>query len=451
VTKQEGNTVITEQANELNQLTGTTGGGTMRFAGTLSKPGTVTVGGNTATMSADNLSFEGYATVPAGTTTPVHIVATDGGGTVTDKYTNVTPDTVTSQAFGYDLNGNTTSSGPSGAPTAIYGWDAADRLISVTQGTNVTTYDYDGAGRRVREWLNGTETRHWIWCGLQLCEERDSSNNVTKRFYPQGEQISGTAYCATRDHLGSIRELVDGDGVTLHARYEYGLYGTRSANQVTIGAIESDFGFTGHQEFTAIGLVGAPLRFYQPQFARWLSRDPIEEDGGINLYGYAGNNPVSWIDPLGLAVYVGEHTVLGLPSVYHLVIVLQPDNPSAFADNPLFINNLATLGGEPTGKFPNLGNLAGKPNYDGDKPCKLKNLRRVPTPPGMTDSQFIQALINAANSYQNNLPYAGTPFPGSAYYNSNGYVSGVLQAAGGTPPSLPGIQPGYDQPIPLHK
>jgi uncharacterized protein RhaS with RHS repeats len=33
----------------------------------------------------------------------------------------------------------------------------------------------------------------------------------------------------------------------------------------------------------------------------WLSRDPIAENGGINLYGYGPNNPVSGIDELGLA------------------------------------------------------------------------------------------------------------------------------------------------------
>ena len=39
---------------------------------------------------------------------------------------------------------------------------------------------------------------------------------------------------------------------------------------------------------------------YDPEQGRWLSRDPIGEDGGLNLYGYVGNDPLNWVDPLGL-------------------------------------------------------------------------------------------------------------------------------------------------------
>lgn len=39
---------------------------------------------------------------------------------------------------------------------------------------------------------------------------------------------------------------------------------------------------------------------YDPEQGRWLSRDPIGEDGGTNLYGYVGNNPTNWVDPFGL-------------------------------------------------------------------------------------------------------------------------------------------------------
>ena len=43
------------------------------------------------------------------------------------------------------------------------------------------------------------------------------------------------------------------------------------------------------------------FRYYNPSTGRWLSRDPIEEQGGVNLYGMVGNNPVVWVDVLGRA------------------------------------------------------------------------------------------------------------------------------------------------------
>ncbi len=41
-------------------------------------------------------------------------------------------------------------------------------------------------------------------------------------------------------------------------------------------------------------------RYYSPEISRWLSLDPIEEDGGLNLYGFVGNDPVDQVDALGM-------------------------------------------------------------------------------------------------------------------------------------------------------
>jgi RHS repeat-associated protein len=41
-------------------------------------------------------------------------------------------------------------------------------------------------------------------------------------------------------------------------------------------------------------------RPYDPNLQRWIQRDPIAEQGGINLHQFVGNNPVNGIDPIGL-------------------------------------------------------------------------------------------------------------------------------------------------------
>jgi RHS repeat-associated protein len=77
----------------------------------------------------------------------------------------------------------------------------------------------------------------------------------------------------------------------------YDAWGVRT----TQGAQDAaSFGFTGHLEHKELGLVFTLYRAYDPATGRWLSRDPIGENGGINLYGYVVNNPVNYVDPLGL-------------------------------------------------------------------------------------------------------------------------------------------------------
>jgi RHS repeat-associated protein len=108
--------------------------------------------------------------------------------------------------------------------------------------------------------------------------------------------VAGVSYYYTRDHLGSIRELTDGTGA-VRARYDYTPWGERTK---LAGDMDSDFGFTGHYQHAASELGVAPYRFYSAESGRWLNRDPIGESGGLNLYGYVGNGPVSRMDRLGL-------------------------------------------------------------------------------------------------------------------------------------------------------
>ncbi|MCB1228579.1 MAG: RHS repeat-associated core domain-containing protein, partial [Verrucomicrobiales bacterium] len=59
--------------------------------------------------------------------------------------------------------------------------------------------------------------------------------------------------------------------------------------------------FSGKYTDAETGLCYYGFRFYEPERGRWLNRDPIEERGGINLYGMVGNDAVNYWDYLGLA------------------------------------------------------------------------------------------------------------------------------------------------------
>ena len=201
----------------------------------------------------------------------------------------------------YDLNGNLTAT-INATATNTYEWDAENRLTAINEaGTNRSEFTYDGSGRRVQivEKTNGVaySAKTFVWSGTELCEERDSTGTtVTKRFFGQGEQIPGTNYYFTRDHLGSIREMTDTGG-TIHARYDYDPSGTRAK---VSGDMDADFGFTGHYLHNNSGLYLTLYRAYDSVSGRWISRDPTGEGSSLNLYAYVFNNPVSNIDPLGL-------------------------------------------------------------------------------------------------------------------------------------------------------
>jgi RHS repeat-associated protein len=276
--------------NSTNEYGSEASGGSMTFGGTVSEPASITVGGNPASVDASN-DWLGSASVTPGSNL-IPLIAIDSHGSSTSKTIDVSVSGAPNRSLSYDLNGNLTNNGAG----ETYQWDAENRLVSISQASGVTGFIYDGAGQRVQETLNGNIIKQWVWCGSQPCEERDGSGNVTKRFYSQGEQISGASYYFTRDHLGSIREMTDSTGA-IRAQYDYDPYGrvTKIA-----GDLSADFGFTGDYYHAATGLSLTMYRAYDPNLGRWLSRDPIGMSGGINLYGYVRNNPIGRVDPLGL-------------------------------------------------------------------------------------------------------------------------------------------------------
>ncbi len=202
----------------------------------------------------------------------------------------------------YDANGNLVNNGTG----QIYAWDAENRLVTIYYtGTNrKTVFGYDGLSRRVRteEWegYQITEGHTSLWYGSSVAEERGLDGTVLRRHFGQGvQEVSGPNagnYYYTSDHLGSIREMTDASGV-VRARYDYDPYGNRTK---VSGDLDASRGFTGFHLHRSSGLELSLYRAYDSETGRWLSRDPIAESGGLNLYEYCLNDPLGRVDPLGL-------------------------------------------------------------------------------------------------------------------------------------------------------
>jgi RHS repeat-associated protein len=201
------------------------------------------------------------------------------------------------QAWSHDAAGNVLDDGE-----RTYAWDAEHRLIGIADTNRPgrhTAFHYDGLGRRTRtvdhDGPTATETRT-LWCGEDLCQIRDGANRVTRRFLEEGELADGLALYYARDHLGSVRDVVDATGNTL-ASYDYDPYGNPLR---TTGATHTDRRYAGMYYHAPSGLYLTHYRVYDPASGRWLSRDPMGEEGGINLYAYVRSNPVNRTDALGL-------------------------------------------------------------------------------------------------------------------------------------------------------
>lgn len=299
--EQIDNLVATETPNEINQLTQRSAGGKLKVRGALTEPASVIINGVPARVDASN-QFEGSTSVTSGNN-QFEVVATDGNGNrATQRYQVNVPAaaTVTQE---YDFNGNLTRKTEAGQ-TTTYEWDAADRLTAINIGARRTEIQYDGISRRSRitekDGGNVISEKRFLWSGNELCEERDPSGAVvTKRLFREGEQRVGGSdagiYFHTQDHLGSVKQLTDASG-TVRASFDYTPWGQQSK---LTGDLDCDIGFTGFYFHSPSSLNLTRTRAYDAVLGKWISQDPIAENGGINLYRYAENSPLVYVDPSG--------------------------------------------------------------------------------------------------------------------------------------------------------
>lgn len=112
--------------------------------------------------------------------------------------------------------------------------------------------------------------------------------------------VNGTTYYTVDGH-GDIVQLTDSNGSTqdagnhIYASYTYDAWGNILSQTGTVASLNS-YRYAGYRYDEATSLYYLTARYYDPSVGRFLSVDP---ESTTSDYTYAGNNPLSYIDPNG--------------------------------------------------------------------------------------------------------------------------------------------------------
>ena len=216
------------------------------------------------------------------------------------------------------------------AGTTTYQYDSDGFLVTKTEGTDVTQYSYssrgellqvvlpdgktidylyDPLGRRIAKIVDGVVIEKYLWQGLtRLLAVYDGIDNLIIRFeyadakMPLSMTTGGNTYYLTYDQVGTLRVVTDSSG-NVEKRIDYDSFGNIIGDSNPGFVVP--FGFAGGLHDRDTDLVRFGYRDYDSDIGRWTAKDPIGFGASdTDLYGYCWNDPVNWVDRMGLDVFI---------------------------------------------------------------------------------------------------------------------------------------------------
>ena len=231
-----------------------------------------------------------YTTIPQATATPVY----DLDGNMTTGPLPVSP--TTNSTLVWDAENRLVEIKNGATTLAAYSYDALSRRISATVGEATTLYLYDGFNS-IAEYSGTTLAKTYLW-GMDLSGSMQGAGGVGGLLAENHHAGSTTTtFYPCFDGNGNITEYLNSDGISA-AHFEYDPFGNTVVNTGSVELFNYRFS-TKPLDFET-GLYYYNYRYYDPLTGRWPSRDPIGEMGGMNLYGFVGNDGVGKSDRLGL-------------------------------------------------------------------------------------------------------------------------------------------------------
>jgi len=167
------------------------------------------------------------------------------------------------------------------------------RRVMKTTATATNTFLYDGWNllAEVRDQSSEVSANYYVW-GLDISQSLQGAGGILADFRPPTSDLHFYHY----DGNGNVMTVTDSEAAVV-SRLEYDPFGRVL---LADGAYTPRFQFSSKEYDQATGLNYYGYRYLSPELGRWINRDPIGEIGGINLYAFVLNDPVSIIDPVGL-------------------------------------------------------------------------------------------------------------------------------------------------------
>jgi RHS repeat-associated protein len=313
-------------------------------------------------------------------------------------------------------------------------WDYRDMIYNVNLGGGGQAwYNYDNEKQRIRkrvERIGGAIEERFYLGGMELYRRKSAAGELVEEIETHHLFVDDQRVLIVEDvlqtnnlqlgvatlykyqysnHLGSVGLELDATG-NIISYEEYHPYGTTAygANSSAVRSTRKRYRYTGMERDEETGLSYHTARYYLSWLGRWVSTDPADLNDGLNVFFYANDNPVNFIDQLGMQA---------IQPVFNEDITLMLDSIFGTTDVPissLLFRTSEELRADARREFgiPGLGVRSGRANTDGWEPYGRFHQRAALTRNGRTIPETVhRQLNNMGQQAQRHIEYTLNLFP----------------------------------------
>ncbi len=226
--------------------------------------------------------------------------------------------------YTFHLNGNLATKIANGK-TWTYQSNPLNQIISIKDDQDAVTFTYDLIGKRFSKHIDSKGKKRTlrffyiddteIGCVNEkgiIIELKIPSNPNNPESPAIAIEIKKETYIPIYDLQGNIACLLDHKNRKVVESYRYSAYGeekiiNENRREISDSSVGNPWRYRGKRVDKETGLIYFGYRYYDPEIGRWISPDPLGTIDGLNLYAYAHNNPMTYVDYFGLSSDMNEN------------------------------------------------------------------------------------------------------------------------------------------------